>query len=83
MPKADRRRGRKARSAGAAGFSVDIDQELLDEFLDVVEGAGWIKRRAVEAALRHFCRLPGPIQLGLMNPDTAEAMTKSMTDAIA
>ena len=61
-------------------MNVDMDGEIYDDFAELVEKAGYLKYRAVEAAFRAFMALPADVQVALMSnkPNPREIIVKTL-----
>lgn len=64
-------------------FTVDIVEDLSDEFEDFRVKAGFTKWQAITGALKAYMALPADVQVALNSPDmTVNAAGKLITDKI-
>jgi hypothetical protein len=68
---------------GRKSFTIELAEELYEQFGDFVEQRGWKKTIAVHGALRAFMQLPLEIQVMLMSnsvPDTHNLLEEHYRD---
>jgi len=68
---------------GEKNISAYIEPKVVEEFSEQTEKKGYIKRKAVEGAIKAFISLPDELQVALMkssNQDTYKLLVQGLRD---